>query len=101
MIQKIKDITKEGRCAILVDEILKTSALGSDFSNLLKSQVCKWVVSNGTCDVVLFSTLDLDFITNERSISGRITSAVTTLPLLQQSDLVALLQVNIKVDFID
>ena len=100
MIQKIKDITKEGRCAILVDEILKTSAIGSNFSNLLRSHVCKWVDSNGICDVVLFSTLDLDFITKERSISGRIISAVTTLPLLQQSDSVALLRASIKVNFI-
>ena len=43
----------------------------------------------------------MDFITKERSISGRIISAVTTLPLLQQSDSVALLRAKIKVNFID
>ena len=84
-----------------MDEILKTSAIGTDFSNLVRSQVCKWVDSKGICDVVLFSSIDLNFITKERSDSGRPISAVTTLPLLQQSDSVALLQANISVDFVD
>ena len=53
----------------------------------------------GVCDVVLFSTLDVKFMTDERTYSGRPVRLATTLPLLKVDESVALFRDQIKLEF--
>ena len=99
MIARIKTITKNIRCVILVDEIMTTVEIGHTFSEEVRSSVCQWI-DDGICNVILFSTLDASFITREVT-NGRVVTAVTTLPLLEHLHSITLLRQNIKVNFVD
>jgi hypothetical protein len=100
MTRRIKTITNNIRCVVLVDVKLTTSIIGKIFSEQVRSSVCQWVDS-GICDVILFSTLDASFITREGAVTGRAVTAVTTLPPLDHLDLMTLFQRNINVNFVD
>jgi hypothetical protein len=100
MRDRIKAMTKNIRCVILVDEIMKTLEIGRTFSEQVRSSVCRWI-DDGICNVVLFSSLDATFITSEVTASGRVVTAVTTLPLLERLHSITLLETNIKVNFVD
>ena len=97
---RIKTITKNIRCVVLVDEIMKTFEIGPTFSEQVRSSVCKWI-DDGICNVILFSSLDASFITSEATASGRAVTAVTTLPLLEHLHSIEILKENIKVNFVD
>ena len=97
---RIKTITKNIRCVVLVDEIMKTFEIGHTFSEKVRSSVCKWV-DDGICHVILFLCLDASFITSEVTVSGRVVTAVTTLPLLEHLHSIAILKNKIKVNFVD
>lgn len=99
MIARIKTITKNIRCVILVDEIMTTVEIGHTFSEEVRSSVCQWI-DDGICNVILFSTLDASFITREVT-NGRVVTAITTLPLLEHLHSITLLRQNIKVNFVD
>ena len=77
---------------------MKVEELGVDFANDVRSAVCKWM--GQICRVVLFSTLDATFITQEHDY-GRGVHAVTTLPLLSMTDSILFLDKYIKVGIID
>ena len=100
MIKQLKVASggEKERCVILVDEIMKVELLGVGFANRVRSAVCQWM--RELCRVVLFSTLDATFITQECD-SGRAVYGVTTLPLLSQTDSISFFNKYIKVDFID
>ena len=100
MKDRIKAVTKNIRCVMLVDEIMKTFEIGQTFSEQVRSSVCRWI-DDGICSVILFSSLDATFITNEVTASGRVVTAVTTLPLLEHLNSITLLETNIKVRFVD
>ena len=100
MTQQIKSITLNRRSLILVDEIMKTGEIGPEFADHVRSSVCKWI-DDGICDVILFSSLDFEFLRMEVTASGRRVQAVTTLPLLEFSESVALLTSSVKVRFVD
>ena len=96
----IKTITKDVRCVILVDELMKTFEVGDTFSEQVRSSICQWI-DDGICNVILFSTLDASFITREVTVSGRVVSSVTALPLLEHSHSITLLETNIDITFVD
>ena len=56
---------------ILVDEILKTLEIDVEFAEPVRESICSWMGEMGVCDVILFSTLDVKFMTDERTYSGR------------------------------
>ena len=85
MEQQLRSFKGNSRCVILVDEIMKMEVLGDDFSNDVRSEVCKWM-DRGLCKVVLFSSLDAGFMVLEVTSSGRGVEAVTTLPLLNLTE---------------
>lgn len=82
---------------------MKTQELGDAFANQVRSSVCAWM-DQKLCDIVLFSSLDAEFTTNERSTNGRAVVAATTLPLLNSTESAQFLFENINTDnavFID
>jgi hypothetical protein len=100
MMKQLRIARGEGRCVILVDEILKTEELGIDFANRIRSEVCKWM-DQGLCNVVLFSSLDANFMIQEITTSGRAVRSVTTLPLLNSTESMSFLNDNIEAVFVD
>ena len=96
-----KNIKIGNKCVILVDEILKTREFDDDFADKVRSSICSWMGKTGVCDVVLFSTLDLKFMTNECTHSGRPVRMATTLPLLKVHESVALFHKQIESVFVD
>ena len=100
MTRRIRTITNNIRCIVLVDEIMTTSVIGQTFSERVRSSVCQWVDS-GICNVSLFPTLDASFSTRDGAVSGRAVIAVTTMPPLDHLDLTTLLQKNVKINCVD
>ena len=100
MTEQIKNVTSNCRCLILVDEIMITGEIGPDFADHLRSRVCDWI-DDGYCDVILFSSLDFEFLRNEVTASGRRVKALITLPLLEFSESVTLLTTNVHANFVD
>lgn len=100
MMEQIKIITSNCRSLILVDEIMKTIVIGPDFADHVRSRVCDWI-DDDHCDVILFSSLDFEFLRNEVTASGRRVKAVITLPLLEFSGSVTLLTTNVHINFVD
>jgi hypothetical protein len=49
MMEQIKTITSNCRSSILVDEIMKTSKIGPDFADHIRSRVCDWI-GDDHCD---------------------------------------------------
>ena len=66
----------------------------------MRSSICQWI-DDGICNVILFSTLDASYITREVTVSGRVVSSVTALPLLEHSHSITLLETNIDITFVD
>ena len=100
MEQQLRSFKGNSRCVILVDEIMKTEVLGDDFSNDVRSEVCKWM-DRGLCDVVSLSSLDGGFMIQEVTSTRRSVQAVTTLPLLNLTESMSFLNRNIKAAFVD
>ena len=100
MEQQIRIAKGEGKCVILVDEVLKTRELGVAFAKEVRSSVCDWM-DQKLCDIVLFSSLDAEFIRKERTASGRAVLSITTLPLLKPAESAKFLRENINAVFID
>ena len=99
MMQYLKVLKIGKKCVILIDEILKTREIGVQFAEQVRSSICSWMGKMGVCDVVLFSTLDVKFMTDERTYSGRPVRLATTLPLLKVDESVALFRDQIKLEF--
>lgn len=97
---KIAAVEGKGKCVLLVDEIMKAEKFGVGFANQVRTAVCQWM-DKKICKVVLFSSLDAKFLTEEFTASGRAVSAVTTLPLLNLAQSISFFNDEIKVDFID
>ena len=53
------------------------------------------------CDVILFSTLDVKFMTDERTYSGRPVRLATTLPLLKVDESVGIFRDQIKSNIVN
>lgn len=100
MRNRIKASTKNIRCVILVDEIMTTLEIGHTFSEQVRSSVCRWI-DDGICNVILFSCLDASFISREVTVSGRVVTPVATIPLLEHSHSITLLETNIRINFVD
>ena len=88
------------KCVILVDEIMKTCVLGDTFGGRARSSICSWM-DNKLCDGILFSSLDVQFMTDERTYSGRPVRFVTTLPLLKVDESVPIFRAMIRSSFVD
>lgn len=101
MLRQLRAFKGESRCVILVDEIMKTEELGANFANRVRSEVCKWMDKGQICNTVLFTSLDANFMTQEVNASGRAVLSVTTLPLLDLTESISLLNANIKAVFVD
>ena len=101
MMQYLKVLKIGKKCVILIDEILKTREIGVEFAEQVRSNICSWMGKMGVCDVVLFSTLDVKFMTDERTYSGRPVRLATTLPLLKVDESVALFRDQIKLEFVN
>jgi hypothetical protein len=101
MVRQLRAFKGESRCVILVDEIMKTEELGVNFANRVRSEVCKWMDKGQICNTVLFTSLDANFMTQEVNASGRAVLSVTTLPLLDLTESISLLDANIKAVFVD
>jgi len=89
---------------ILVDEILKTQQMsdleGIEFSNLCRSYLCQMADANkDICNLVIFSSLEVPFMLNERTSSGRPMRAVCTLPLLTFQETFNILTESIQCNF--
>lgn len=83
-IQRSRPATCKCRIA-LVDEISKIDKLSNGMAEKCRSIICKWLDEGKLFDGVLFSSLSVDFMTRERSASGRPVLAIATLPLLSAS----------------
>ena len=101
MVRHLGNLKIGKKCVILVDEILIMREIGLEFAEQVRSSICSWMGEIGVCDVVLFSTLDVKFITDERTYSGRPVRMATTLPLLKVDESVALFHEQIKLEFVD
>lgn len=95
LLSRLKEKRGDKRTIVLVDEILKTEAFGSGFAELCRSEICGWL-DDDIVGNVLFSTLDLSFIENETSWSGRPMISVGTLPLLDMDDTVSILEASLN-----
>ena len=100
MKQQLRSFKGESRCVILVDEITRTEVLGVDFADMIRTSICIWM-DQGLCKVVLFSTLDADFMLKENRPSDRSVRAVATLPLLNSTESILFLNDNVKAAFVD
>ena len=86
---------------ILVDEILKTLEIDVEFAEPVRKSICSWMGEMNICDVILFSTLDVNFLTDERMNSGRPVRLATTLPLLKVDESVGIFRDQIKINFVN
>lgn len=100
MIEQVKKVRGDSRCVILVDEIMKVREFGIDFADRVRSIVCCWM-DEKLCNTVLFSSLDVKFVIDERSTSHRPVITATTLPLFQLTASFDLLSAEIKAEFVD
>ena len=100
MIEQVKKVRGDSRCVILVDEIMKVREFGIDFADRVRSIVCCWM-DEKLCNTVLFSSLDVKFVIDERSTSHRPVITATTLPLFQLTASFELLNKSIKAEFVD
>ena len=100
MIKQMKKVTGDSRCVVLVDEIMKVRELCIDFAEKVRSSVCCWM-DEKLCDTVLFSSLDVKFIIDERSTSHRPVMSATTLPLFQLTASIEFLNKSVTAEFVN
>jgi hypothetical protein len=74
---------------VVVDEIQKAQEIDKDFDfpARFRSVICSWAdASVGFCSGVVFSSLDRELMTNERTASNRAMISITSLPLLTTTE---------------
>ena len=108
--KRLRSRVEQSGCAIsviLVDEIQKTQAMcggldGIEFSNNCRSYLCQMADTNkDICNLVIFSSLDVAFMIEEVSASGRPMSSVCTLPLLTFDQTLNILKADVKCLFVN
>mmetsp|Transcript_19081 Transcript_19081/g.27479 ORF Transcript_19081/g.27479 Transcript_19081/m.27479 type:complete len:641 (+) Transcript_19081:87-2009(+) len=108
--RKLRDRVAESGCSlsvILVDEIQKTQAMGEgsdgiQFSNRCRSYLCGMAdLYQDICNVVVFSSLDVSFMINETTTSGRPMNSVCTLPLLSYEQTLNILRTEVQCSFVN
>ena len=108
--KRLRSRVEQSDCAIsviLVDEIQKTQAMcrgldGIEFSNSCRSYLCQMADANkDICNLVIFSSLDVAFMIEEVTASGRPMSSVCTLPLLTFYQTLNILEAEVKCLFVN
>jgi hypothetical protein len=90
------------RSVILVDEILKTREFGDDFANQCRSALCKLAdTQKDICGLVIFSSLEVDFMIDEVKASGRPMDSVCVLPLLTVTEAFTIMLAGVNCMFVD
>ena len=100
MMCHLKNLKIGKKCVILVDEIMKTYEFGAEFAGQVRSNICSWM-DNKLCDGILFSSLDVQFMMDEKTNSGRPVRLVTTLPLLKVHESIPIFRAMIRPCFVD
>ena len=100
MMRRLKKLKNGKKCVILVDEIMKTYEFGAEYAGQVRSNICSWM-DNKLCDGILFSSLDVQFMMDEKTNSGRPVRFVTTLPLLKVHESIPIFRAMIRPCFVD
>lgn len=108
--KRLRSRVEQSGCTIsviLVDEIQKTQAMcrgldGIEFSNNCRSYLCQMADTNkDICNLVIFSSLDVAFMKEEVTASGRPMRSVCTLPLLSFDQTLNILNAEVKCLFVN